>query len=122
MNSRRVAVGAAVVLVLAGGAALAAWWGRPPQMGTDEEAFAAVDALFTAVTARDERLLADCETRLHALRDGGKLPETAAEHLDRVIARARAGKWEPAAEQLHAFMAAQKREGPAEPHRRKKRK
>ena len=29
--------------------------GRPPQMGADEQVFRTVDALFTAVTARDEK-------------------------------------------------------------------
>jgi hypothetical protein len=118
MNPRRVVLALSVVVMLAGGAALAAWWSRPPQMGADEQAFAAVDALFTAVTARDDRLLADCEARLHGLHDAGKLPDAAAGHLDRITAKARAGKWEAAAEQLHAFMAAQKRDGPAEPRKK----
>src|SRR5262249_44668907 len=51
----------------------------PPQMGTDEEVFRTVDALFTAVTARDERLLAQCESRLHDYRAAGKLPPGAAD-------------------------------------------
>jgi hypothetical protein len=99
------------VVVLGAGACVAAFWGRPPQMGADEETFAAVDALYTAVTARDERLLAQCETRLHAARAEGNLPPAAAVHLDGVIARARAGRWESAAQRLYDFMKAQKREG-----------
>ena len=51
-------------------------------MGADEEVFTTVDALFTAVTAHDEKLLGDCEQRLHAYRDAGKLPGDAADYLD----------------------------------------
>jgi hypothetical protein len=83
--------------------------GRSPQIGADAEAFAAVDALFTTVTARDERLLNQCETRLHALRDAGRLPARAARRLDDVIQRARGGRWESAARRLYDFMAAQRR-------------
>ncbi len=86
-------------------------WSGPPQMGADEEVFRSVDALFTAVTARDEKLLGQCEQRLHAQRDAGKMPTEAGEYLDEVIARARSGKWETAAERLYEFMKAQRREG-----------
>ncbi|HZT79808.1 MAG TPA: hypothetical protein VFA26_06290 [Gemmataceae bacterium] len=101
---------AAGLAALVGGAFLL--WGRPPQMGADEEVFTAVDALFTAVTARDEKLLADCEQRLHALKAAGKLPTEASDYLDGVIKKARAGRWESAAEKLCTFMQAQRREGP----------
>lgn len=86
------------------------WWGSPPQMGTDENVFKTVDALFTAVTARDEKLLADCDQRLHALKDAGKLPGETATYLDNVIGRARAGRWESAAQTLYDVMRAQRRE------------
>jgi hypothetical protein len=111
-QKRRVAWTALVSVVVLGAiACLAAFWGRAPQMGADEEVFATVDALYTAVTARDERLVAQCETRLHTARAEGKLPHDAAAHLDGVIARARAGRWESAAQRLYDFMKAQKREG-----------
>ena len=84
---------------------------RPPQMGADEETFKAVDALFTAVTARDEKLLGQCEQRLHGLRAAGKLPDGAADFLDGVIGKARGGRWEAAAEKLYGFMQGQRREG-----------
>jgi len=87
------------------------WWTRPPQMGADEEVFRDVDALFTAVTARDEKLLGECEQRLRAHRDSGKLPRGASDYLDGVIKKARAGRWEAAAEKLYDFMRAQRREG-----------
>jgi hypothetical protein len=90
-------------------------WARTPQLGTDEEVFRTVDALFTAVTARDEKLLSQCEQRLKAHRAAGKLPASAGDALDRVVAKARAGSWESAAERLYDFMKSQKREGTAEP-------
>src|SRR5262245_52372908 len=85
--------------------------GRPPQMGPDEAVFTAVDAVFTAVTARDDRLLGRCEQRLHALIAAGKLPADAGDYLAGVVGKARAGRWESAAERLYGFMAAQRREG-----------
>jgi hypothetical protein len=90
---------------------LVLWWNRPPQMGADEQVFRAVDALFTAATARDERLLADCERRLLALKGAGKLPPDACAYLDNIISKARAGRWEPAAQSLYDFMRVQRREG-----------
>lgn len=93
------------------------WWSRPPQLGTDEETSRTVDALFTAVTARDEKRVTDCEQRLHALRDAGRLPDDASDYLDGIIHKARAGEWEPAAKRLYAFVRQQRREGPSE-HRR----
>jgi hypothetical protein len=86
------------------------WWGKPPQMGADEEVFKTVDALFTAVTARDEKRLGECEQRLNALKDAGKLPKDAAAYLDNVIHKARDGRWQAAAEKLYHFMKAQRRE------------
>src|SRR5437667_12319739 len=93
------AVGLAILLAVA-----LVWWGRPPQMGADAEVARAIDALFTAVTARDEKLLGDCEQRLRALKDSGQLPAGAWDYLGGVIEKARAGRWEPAAERLYGFM------------------
>jgi hypothetical protein len=86
-------------------------WSRPPQMGADAEVFKTVDALFTAVTARDEKLLGQCAQRLTVLKDAGKLPADASDYLDGIIARARDGRWQSAAERLYGFMQAQRREG-----------
>jgi hypothetical protein len=86
------------------------WWTRPPQMGADAAVFRAVDGLFTAVTARDEKLLGQCDSRLKSLRDAGKLPTAAARYLDGVIERARQGRWQSAAERLYDFMARQRRD------------
>lgn len=122
-RGRRVAV---VVLagcgLLFGGFVLAALLNRPPQMGTDEEAFKAVDALYTAVRNRDEKRLDECERRLRGYREEGKLPAEAAGALDAIIRKARSGSWETAAERLYEFMLAQRREGAVEPHHDKKTK
>jgi hypothetical protein len=88
-------------------------------MGADDEAFKTVDALFTAVTARDQKLLGRCEQQLHVWRDVGKLPEAAATHLDEVIRQAKAGRWESAGDRLYDFMRAQRRDGPAEASHKK---
>lgn len=108
---RRILIGAAIAVFLIAVAAIVYFaWRRPPQMGADAEVFRAVDALYTAVTARDERLLGQCEKRLNGLRHAGKLPSAAGDHLAGIIAMARQGSWQPAAEQLYRFMSAQRRE------------
>ncbi len=119
MNRKQVGIASALAVVLLGGAALVLGWGRVPQMGADDEVFHSVDALFTAVTARDARLLNQCERRLHAHRDAGKLPAEASRYLDGVVDRARNGRWESAAQDLYDFMTKQRREGAGEPSPRK---
>ena len=109
-QSRRVLLVAVGVPAVAAVVLLLVSLRRPPQMGADEEVFRSVDALFTAVTARDAQLLAQCEQRLHIFRDAGKIPNEAAEYLDDVIARARGGRWESAAQRLYDFMKVQRRE------------
>ena len=84
------------------------WWARPPQIGNSQEAVKTVDALFTAFTSKDPKRLADCEKRLHTLKDDGKLPDSAAKYLDGLIAKARTGNWRGAAEKLYGFMKAQR--------------
>jgi hypothetical protein len=84
----------------------------PPQIGTDDEAFATVDALFTALTSRDEARLNDCEERLLELREANQLPPKAADQLDSMLQQARSGQWEPAAKRLYEFMYRQRREDP----------
>lgn len=87
---------------------------QPPQMGTSEEVFKTVDALYTAVRSRDEGRLGQCERLLKEHREAGKLPPSAGDYLDGVIRQARGGSWGPAAERLYEFMLAQRREGPTE--------
>jgi hypothetical protein len=99
------------LLATAAVAVAAVYFNRPPQMGTDEDVFLTVDALYTAVRVKDDVRVAQCEKRLHSYREAGKLPKESADYLDRVIAKAREGRWESAAERLYEFMLAQRREG-----------
>jgi hypothetical protein len=85
-------------------------WARlpPPQLKADEQVFNTVDALFTALTARDRARLDDCERRLKAYREQGKTSRAAAARLDAIIQQAHDGQWEPAARKLYDFMLAQR--------------
>lgn len=114
VGRRQAMIAAGVVVAIGVTVAVLAGLRRPPQMGADEGVFRTVDALFTAVTARDERQLGDCERRLRGYREEGRLPEGAAEYLDGVIGQARGGDWEAAAKELYEFMSAQRREGARE--------
>ena len=96
-------------LALVGFVLLLAGCGGPAQLGPDEDCFKAVDALYTAVTAKSPKLLDQCEQRLQGLKSAGKLPEAAFASLTGVIRKARDGKWQPAAEQLSDFMKGQRR-------------
>lgn len=79
-----------------------------PQIGPDKEAFKAVDALYSAVSLRDEKLLTQCETALNTLREAGKMPEKASSTLNGIIKEAHGGAWESAQTRLASFMEAQK--------------
>ncbi len=94
---------AALALALLGGCS------GPPQMGPDTDCFKAVDALYTAVTAKSPKLLDQCEKNLSRLKEAGKLPEPAWASLQGTIATAREGRWRPAAEELTWFMKGQRR-------------
>src|SRR5262245_9613338 len=111
-------VGLLVLGAIVVGVVVAVVWGlrSPPQMGTDHDVFNTVDALFTAVTARDEKRLSECEERLRSYREAGKLPADAADELDAIIRKARSGSWQGAAERLYDFMRAQRRDGVIEHH------
>jgi hypothetical protein len=98
------------LLLLAASILLYRYLSRPPQMGVSEEAFSTVDALYTAVRSHDEKRLGQCEQRLHSYRDSGQLPKKASAALDAIIATARSGSWQQAAEKLYDFMLAQRRE------------
>ena len=87
------------------------YWNRPPQMGTSEEVFNTVDALYTAVRNQDDKRMGECEARLKGYREAGKLPESAANALDAIVRKARSGAWETAVARLYEFMLAQRREG-----------
>ena len=88
---------------------------RPAQMGADPAVFRTVDALYTAVTMRDANLVSRCQQELEGLRREGRLPASAAEDLESVVAMTRRDQWERAAGRLHDFMLAQRREGAEAP-------
>jgi hypothetical protein len=89
-------------------------------MGVDDQVFNTVDALYTAVRNHDEARLGQCERRLAAYRDAGKLPAAAGDYLDGVIAEAKDGNWDSATRSLYDFMLAQRREGAVESHHHRK--
>lgn len=89
-----------------------AWsrWDRTPQIGTDEQVFKTVDALFTAISTRDPSRLESCAKRLSAHKGSGRLPGPSAALLDSIIDEARGGQWKTAAERLYATMLSQRRQ------------
>ena len=103
------------VFAAAGGLVLLAswfvWWRQPPQIGADKEAVQTVDALFTAFSSRNTTRVAECEERLHMLKEAGRLPPNVAGYLDGLITTARRGNWRSAAQKLFDFMKGQRREG-----------
>jgi hypothetical protein len=107
MNVKKVVIGTAGAGLLLFGIWYAGW-GRPPQVGGNKESIKAVDALYTAVTSHNPTRLAQCEERLHTLRDEGKMPRRTADYLDGLIGTARRGNWQGAAHKLFDFMRAQR--------------
>ena len=79
-------------------------------MGADPEVFKTVDALYTAIRNQDKKQLASCEAMLKDHFRGGRLPAAASQSLNKVIARAHSGEWDPAAKSLYSFMFAQRRD------------
>jgi hypothetical protein len=107
MNVKKVGIATAAAGLLLFGTWYAGW-GRTPQVGGDKESIKIMDALYTAVTSRNPTRLAQCEERLHTLRDEGKLPRRAADYLDGLIGTARGGDWKGATHKLFDFMRAQR--------------
>lgn len=112
LSPRRWVLGAGVLTLMFIAWSIYLLW-PTPQLGGDEEVLRTVDALFTAVTGRNDKALQDCERRLRLYREAGKLPTSAAETLDTVIAQARGGRWEAAATRLYDFILAQRGDGHA---------
>jgi hypothetical protein len=83
--------------------------GRPPQLGEDRASFKAVDALYTAVSLRDPKLVDQCEGSLRGLQTKGTLSEAAASSLGAIIVKAKEGEWEVAQGRLGDFMRGQTR-------------
>ncbi|APW58903.1 hypothetical protein [Paludisphaera borealis] len=83
-------------------------WG-PPQIGGDDASFKAVDALYTAVSLREVKLVDQCQTTLKSLREAGSLGEDASQSLESIIVEAKGGAWEDAQTRLARFMEGQRR-------------
>lgn len=83
--------------------------GRPAQIGGDKGTMKAVDALYTAVGLRDEKLVDECAARLKSLRDEEKIPRRAFASLESIVAEAKSGKWESSQNRLIKFMEGQTR-------------
>ena len=77
MNQTVIVLGVSLLVFALGGC------GSPPQIGADRDVFNAVDALDTAVSLRDLKLVDRCETTLKDLRDAGKMPDPASQFLGR---------------------------------------
>lgn len=105
---RKFAVGAGGVLAVIILAFMV--WSRlpPPQLETDEQVFNTVDALFTALTARDRTRLGECERRLNEYHENGKTSDAVAAALDGIMQQAHDGAWEPAAKKLYRFILGQR--------------
>ena len=100
---------AAVILLLVTGYFVTVWISTPPQLPVQNEAVMnTVDALFTAVSTRDFKLLADCRERLSKFAQSGELPAQSAQRLTQLMDQAEQGDWEPAGRQLYDFMLGQK--------------
>jgi hypothetical protein len=92
------------------------WWNRPPQMGNDSAVMDTVDALFTAVSSRDSKRLAECEKRLATHKSEGRITPEAARWLEAEIDRARTGAWKTASQRVYDFGLAQRRDGAKHSH------
>lgn len=83
--------------------------GSPAQIGPDPEVFKTIDALYTAVSLRDPKLVDDCLKALTRHRDADKLPDDAFQALSAIIDEAGDGAWEDAQTRLSRFMLGQRR-------------
>jgi hypothetical protein len=106
MNGRPSKVSAVVFLALA--LAVGGCW-APPQIGGDDKSFKAVDALYTAVSLREVKLVDQCEGELKDLHRAGSLGDDALAALESIIAEGKGGAWEDAQSRLAQFMEGQRR-------------
>lgn len=83
--------------------------GAPAQIGPDPEVFKTIDALYTAVSLRDPKLVDNCRETLAKHHDAGKLPDDALAELVAMTDEAKGGAWEDAQTRLSQFMQGQRR-------------
>jgi hypothetical protein len=77
----------------------------------DEEVLKTVDSLFTAVSARRQSSLIECEKRLSALHVAGRISDPAWNKLNSFIQTAKNEDWEIASRQLYRFIELQRGAG-----------
>jgi hypothetical protein len=110
VTARIKAVLGCIVIVIAALMAVFVVRQQPAQLPPNDEVFRTVDALFTAITAHDERRIADCGKRLQGFEASGAIPKRASVQLERVIEITHAGDYQSAAKRLYYFMEGQKRQ------------
>jgi hypothetical protein len=93
---------AAVVLVLAAGLGLWAWNGRVPTMEARDNR-RTVDAILTAITMKNSRLLEAGIQRARVRRQAAQLTEEQYAGMESFAGRARSGDWAGAEKEGYAF-------------------
>jgi hypothetical protein len=83
--------------------------GSTPQLGDNEDANTAADALWTAVLSRRQPLVEKSAAEIERLHKSGDLNEDAYAHLSRIVADARAEEWEDAVAGLRTLLKGQRR-------------
>ncbi len=91
---------AAVLVVLLGGVAWH-YYSTPPQLQASPAAAKTLDAMFTALTARNPDKLSACMERIEAYRQDGQLDARAVAELRTCHDLATSGSWEQAAKRLY---------------------
>lgn len=97
------------IVLLGAFAALLSACSPAPQVLGDDECFKAVDALWTAVTARSPELVAQCTENLNRLHAAGQLSREGLDALNAVGELTRQGDWERAARDLRSLIRNQQR-------------
>ncbi|MEO8270756.1 MAG: hypothetical protein ABI557_13615 [Aureliella sp.] len=100
-NRVRYSIGIALVVVLFVGYQAWRYYSVPPKLQASEEATKNLDAMFTALTARDSTRLAACMERIEEHVAAGKLSRKATADLRYCAELARNGSWEQAAKHLY---------------------
>ena len=100
-SSRNYLWGIAFAAVLLVGYQAWGYYSTPPTLQATEDARRTLDALFTALTARDQAKLATCMTRIEVHLSESKLSQKATRELRYCEQLAKAGSWEQAAKRLY---------------------
>ncbi|MCA9159463.1 MAG: hypothetical protein KDA72_14105 [Planctomycetales bacterium] len=95
------AVGIALVAVLLVGYQAWRYFSLPPKLQASVEATKTLDAMFTALTARDSAKLATCMNRIESHFAAGKLGRKATAELRYCAELANQGSWDQAAKRLY---------------------